>query len=114
METKYYTDTKNVVIANGAAVSNSTELGAFRSFSIQMPAAWTAASLTFQGSIDGTTFYDVYDIAGNELVVTAAASRIIVDIPELSTLRYLKVRSGTTGTPVNQGAERTLTIICKG
>jgi hypothetical protein len=80
---------------------------------IEMPAAWTAAALTFKASDDGVDFYDVYDDAGTELSVTVAASRFVLFTSPVKLLaaRYLQVRSGTTGTPVNQGAERTIKLI---
>lgn len=107
------THKQTAVIANGAAVSDAQDLKGSRYISLQMPAAWTAANLTFQGSNDNSTFNDIYDSAGNELTATAAASRCITDIPELTPFRYIKIRSGTNGTPVNQGAERSIVIILK-
>lgn len=84
---------------------------------IKMPSTWTAANLTFQAcDTPGGTFADVYDDAGAEVTVVAAASRVIVvDFLArcLAPLRYIKVRSGTTGTPVTQAASRTLTLLVK-
>jgi hypothetical protein len=79
---------------------------------IYMPAAWTAANLTLQASdSSGGTFRDVYDDAGTEEVITAAASRYISLYPDVfAGVRYIKIRSGTTSTPVNQGAARTLIL----
>ena len=102
-------------IANGAALSGIVDLRSLKLHGIQMPAAWTAAGITFQASSDGVTFGDVRDDAGAEVTVTAAASSFIVfrqDLgEELNGVAYLKVRSGTTGAPVNQGAARTLTLL---
>lgn len=79
---------------------------------IQMPAAWTAAALTFQISYDGLTFVDAYDDAGNEISYTAAASHgILLDPSKWVGIEYIKVRSGTTGLAVNQGGARTLHLI---
>lgn len=102
-----------VTIAASAALASALYVGPGRLVSIQMPAAWTTANLTFQGSADGTTYTDIYDKAGTELSVTAAASQMLL----LQTLLaqggldgalWLKIRSGTTGSPVNQGAARSL------
>lgn len=105
---------KQQTIANGAAITATgfdVGVGAFVT-GILMPASWTAASLSFQVSIDSANFYDLYDTAGSEVVVAAAASRVItVPATLLLGFRYIKVRSGTTGTPVNQGADRTITLI---
>ena len=81
---------------------------------IIMPAAWTAANLTFQGSHEGSTYNDIYDEYGSELVVNAAAATHIVLQPAIwSGTRFLKIRSGTTGTPVNQAAARTIQLIVR-
>jgi len=101
------------VIANGASLSGSVRIGGHRIVAIEMPAGWTAAALTFQGSLDGDTFNNFYDEAGAEISITVAASRFIgLDAAalELSGVEYLKVRSGTSGAPVNQGAERTILL----
>ena len=78
---------------------------------IDMPATWTAANLTFQASWDGVTFNNLYDAAGSEYVVTAAASRaIIIPLVDLFGARFLKIRSGLAGAAVNQAAARTLKL----
>lgn len=98
-------------IANGASLSGAIDLGSTRLAGIQMPAAWTAAALTFQASFDGVTYADVYSTGGTELSYTVAASRFIpLSITDWGGVRYLKVRSGTTGTPVNQGGARTIQL----
>lgn len=105
---------QDATIANGAALSGAVDLQGNTIVGIQMPSSWTAANLTFQGSADGTTYQDVYDTSGTEVVITAAASRCIVVNPAtFQALRFLKIRSGTTGTPVNQGAARTISLIVK-
>lgn len=110
--------TKTVTIANGEAVSAEIDLEGYILAAIAMPAAWTAANLTFQAATtSGGTFQDLYDDLGTEVVVTAVVSHTIglnARAPEMSSLRFIKVRSGTTGTPVAQGAARTLTLILKG
>lgn len=99
-----------VTIDNGASLSDAATLFGGLLSIIEMPAAWTAANLTFQTSGDaGVTFMNVYDDVGNEVAVTAAASRRIRLSPaDWVAIHQLKVRSGTAGVPVNQGAERIL------
>lgn len=110
--------TKTVTILINESLSDEIDLEGFGLFAIEMPAAWTAANLTFQvATASGGTFQDLYDDGGNEVVVTAAAARVIgldAKAPEIASLRFIKIRSGTTGTPVAQLAARTLTLICKG
>ena len=98
-------------IANAASLSDGQALGGRTPSIIMMPSAWTAAALTFQGSHDGTTYYDLYDEEGTELTVPASSSRrIVLSSTFLTDHKYLKVRSGTAGTPVLQGAERIIYI----
>lgn len=98
-------------IANNANLSEAVTLGGLALLRISMPSAWTTASLTFQGSEDGTTFNDLYDDSGTEVAVAASASRcIVVDPTKFISTPYLKVRSGTSASPVSQGGARTLTL----
>jgi hypothetical protein len=101
-------------IASGAALSGVVNVDGRRISGIIMPSAWTAAALTFQVSADGVVYNDLYDEAGAEYSITVAASRYIgVDAGalELSAVDFIKVRSGTTGTPVNQGAAREIIFV---
>ncbi len=106
------TESATVTIASGQSLSPAVNLGGRKLCGIAMPAAWTAAGLTLQGSVDGTTYLDVYIAAGTAYTITAAASQMIVLDPNLlRAMSYLKVRSGTAGAPVNQGADRALTLL---
>lgn len=103
------------VIAESESLSEMIHLHGLSLFALQMPAAWTAADITFQGSWDGTTFADVYDETGAEVTVDAAADRFIVlDPAKFIGLQRLKIRSGTSGTPVAQDAARTIQLIPAG
>lgn len=107
-------------IVNGESLSDAVRIEGLAMISLQMPSAWTAAGLTFQGSGDGVTFGDVYDDAGAEVAVIAAnvaVSRVIVDatvLEKLAGLAWIKVRSGTSGVPVAQGGDRSIVVIAKG
>lgn len=114
--------TVSVTIANGAAVSGEVNVGPFRIVGIQMPAGWTAANLTLQALIDqpagnppAPVFGDVVDGAGAELVLAAAPAAAkyvaLADTLALNGLGRIKVRSGTTGLPVNQAAARTIILV---
>ena len=107
-----------VMILNGASISGSLNLGdpaldaGYTPSRILLPDAWTAASITFQVSADGTNFRDLYDENGNEIIYPAAANRaVIVNEPDMKRHNYLKIRSGTSSTPVNQGADRIITVV---
>lgn len=108
-------DNLPVAIASGTNITGDLNLGGLRLFGIAMPSAWTAANLTFQVSHDfGTTWNNLYDRYGVEYSVTAAASRFIqLDGADFAGAQYLRVRSGTSGTPVAQGADRTLSLVLR-
>lgn len=107
---------KSVTIANGASLSGAADFGPIgRLRAIKMSAAWTAASITFAVSDDGTTFQPLYD-SGAELAFAAAAADRYISLNDaqvklFSCWQYVKVRSGTAGVPVNQGADRTLELL---
>lgn len=102
----------SVDIANGASLSDALNLAGMTMVAIVIPAAWTAANLTFQASIDGTTYYNLFDDGGNEQTVTAAASEHLFLSPlEWIGINWIKIRSGTSGAAVNQGAARTIQVV---
>lgn len=104
------------VIKSGTALSNAINVGTKVLCGIQMPAAWDAANLTFQVSYDsGVTWQDLYDGLGTEIAVTspAAGKYLAVDPSDYAGIVFLKVRSGTTGTPVNQTADRTIVLVSR-
>lgn len=81
---------------------------------VQMPAAWNAAAFTFQVSADGLTFVELVDAAGAAVTVATPTVSTAVQLPAAcAAAQYLKIRSGTLGAPVNQGAERVLKVVAK-
>ena len=102
----------DMVIANGASLSSSLDLRGYVPTALYMPGTWTAAGITLQTSFDGSTFVNVH-ISGVEYTLTASASIYIpLDAESLRGVRHIKIRSGTAGVPVNQGADRTITLMC--
>lgn len=104
-----------VTIANGGSLSAAVPIGDKVPVGIVMPSAWTAAGLTFQVSADGgSTWNNMYDAAGTEVALTVAASRYIPIDPNVWIgINHIKIRSGTSGSPVNQGADRILTLVSR-
>jgi hypothetical protein len=107
-------------IKNGESVSNAIRIKYAKYVGLLTPSAWTAADIAFQVSHDGSTFVDLYDDSGSRVTVTAAASRAIaLDLAALSLSMwdFVKLESVSTSdsdTAVNQGAERTITVVSKG
>lgn len=103
----------STTIANGTSLSPALWMGDRLPVQIVMPAAWTAAVLTFQTSqADGAAFNDLYDDGGNEVTVTAVpAHAVAIDPAMFQGAPVIKIRSGTGGAAVNQGADRVLKVI---
>jgi hypothetical protein len=102
---------RSLPIAANASLSEAIDVTGLVCLTLEMPAAWTAAAITFAGSLDGENFFPVYDTNGDEVSITVAASRVIpLDLTRFHGLRQLKVRSGTAGVPVNQAADRVIKI----
>jgi hypothetical protein len=105
--------TQQVTITSGQSLSIAATLGVNRLLvGIQMDVGWDAAALTFQMSPDGGTTWLEMQGASAVLTYNAAAGQYIAIDPTLwRGVTMLKVRSGTSGSPVNQTATRTLTLI---
>lgn len=105
--------TKTVVIANGAALSSAADLEGGSLVGIYLPTL-TSAAISFQVSADGTTYGDFYNSGGTEVTLGAASTGARFCQPPAGIEGgFVKVRSGTTGATVNQGAERTITLLIK-
>lgn len=111
-----------ITIASGQAVSSSvavigvTGLHGGLPASLLMPAAWTAADLLIEGSMDGTNWYPVYDSSGTRVRITTDAGRIVVlNESALKTLPYLRFRSVAVGGTADaaQTADRTLGLLIR-
>jgi hypothetical protein len=94
-------------IANGASLSPPLDLDQGRVAILFMPPQWTPAAITFQIGDDAGTWSDYFNSDGTEYALTVAAGRAIrLPIADFLGIRRLRVRSGTSGTPVNQAAAR--------
>jgi len=103
---------RTLPIAAGANQSAAIDLYYHSLLAVVMPAAWTAADLTFQASADGATFFNLYTSGGAEYTMKVDASRYVaLDPTDFVGVRFLKVRSGSASAPINQAAERTLTLV---
>lgn len=107
-------DYDQVTIASAGSLSSAIDLGVRSPVAILMPDDWDDADLTFDGSIDGVSFRPLFRDDGGEVTVVAVAGSWVVLQPVMfCSVRYLKVRSGPTDTPVPQSSARTLLLIIK-
>lgn len=113
-----------VKILSGQSLSGVCDLQDQELVGIFMPAAWTAAGLSFAAAPDTLdmpglipqAFNPVTDKAGAELAYVVAANKhVLVNLAhELSGLgRFVKFRSGTSAVPVAQGADATLVLVLR-
>ena len=81
---------------------------------IVLPAAWTDAALTVQGSTDEgapSAWSDLFDHLGSEVVFVVAPGRAIALPPTLLLgWRWLRLRSGVAAAPVAQAADRAIVL----
>lgn len=99
-------------IANGASLSDAINLGDDIPVGLQMPAAWTAAVVTFAASYNGSTYVSVRKNDGTEYTATVAVDQqVALDPAIMAACQFLKVRSGTAASAVNQGAARVIQVL---
>ena len=108
---------EKVTIANGASLSGAVACDSRSLVGIIMPTAWTAAGLTFQAGgfnaadLAVSRFQNMHNAAGELTYPADASLYIAVDTIDFLGAQQIKVRSGTAGTPVAQGAARELYLV---
>ena len=74
--------TDDVFVQPGLNVTSSaTHLEGFGMVGIIMPPTLTSTSMAFTGSQDNKNFYDLYNTAGELLVISIAPNRIVLFSP---------------------------------
>lgn len=97
-----------VTIGSGTALSDAYLSYMASEVALQMPAVWTAAVVTFQVQASpSAAFAELQNRDGTDVTYTLAGAEA-ANIPELAGWYAFKVRSGTSGVPVNQAAGRTV------
>lgn len=105
---------QTATIASGTAISTMISSGGGFCFGLLMPAAWTAADLTFLvcDNPDGT-FVDLYDDSASQVkVLSPGVARYISLVSITDALRpysYIKLKSS-----VNQAADRVIGMVTRG
>ena len=100
-------------ITSGASLSDAVYCGDGVPEALVLPVI-DAAAITFQGSADGVTYVDVYDVGASEVSIASSSGSIGVPAPEeVKGYAYIKVRTGTSATPVAQTAQREIQVIIK-
>jgi hypothetical protein len=103
-----------VTITSGTSLSAAVPLGDSVLTGVAMPAGWDAAAITFQASADGgATWGELQSISAVVSVAAAAAQYIALDPAIWRGINMIKVRSGTSGSAVNQTADRIVTLVAR-
>lgn len=104
----------DTVIPSGGNLSGTIQLGGLHLCGLILPAAWDAAPVTLQASANGNDFHDVHTADGTELSITVGANRwVVIDLANTVGFANLRLRSGASASPVNQTAERLITVISR-
>lgn len=94
-------------IAIGATVSSAISLGTARLAGVLFPSDWVAADLTVQVSLDGSNYFDMYDINGIKYTIKGLASRYVMvplaDFMGFSTFKFVSTATQTS-------TQKTLTL----
>jgi hypothetical protein len=98
---------KTATIANGATSSDAVYLGDKLPVALQMPAAFTGASVSFTGSYDGVTYQAVTTgSAATPYSEGVAASKFVTLDPSMFPgFRWMKIVSASA-----EGADRTILV----
>jgi len=106
-------------IAINTALSDAITLTDNVLCAVEFPGTWTAASLSFSVSWDGSTYTPLYIVssalAATEYAITSPAASITIalDPAIFASVRYVKLRSGTAAATVNQAAARSIRLITR-
>lgn len=109
-ETVVQTGTDDVLEVCMASLSNVIDKAHYKDIALFLPSTWVTAAITFKAcdTPDGT-FNDVVvaDDVGDVSVASVAKSKVVTMNGEirdaLTALPYIKLQSGTTASPVDQG-----------
>jgi hypothetical protein len=109
-----------VTITATGSLSTVANLGIKTLVGIQLPSNWTTAALSFQVSSDGgTTFQELFDGVAGTAVSVAATAGVASQFIAMSNdgiwsgVNCLKVRSGSSGTPVAQTNTVAVTLLMR-
>lgn len=106
---------KKAVIPASGSLSNTLNLEDYQFCGFYMPADWTAANITILASTARNGTYQSLYQYGLEVKENVVAGKFCaVENPTaFAALQYIKLRSGTEGTPVTQAAERVIYLVVR-
>lgn len=107
-----------ITIASGQSLSGIIGPLESKSLSGLLFDGFSSANVTFETSINGTDFFPLIISSGVYTItdfssINSGAIFLSLDPNIFYSSPYIKVRSGTPSSPVNQGALRTITPVIK-
>ena len=99
------TATATATITNGESVGNAFYVGAKLPVSLQMPAAFTGATVSFQGSGDGVTYQALYIGAAAYSETVTVSKNVQLDSSQFAGFPWLKIVSASA-----EGAARSIVV----
>lgn len=89
-----------VTIANGQTISTLASLGGTSLVGLIVPANFAGTGLRFQGSLDGTNFFDIKSGINGDFIEAVIGTNAIYNFKpfDLFTVLYIKLVSVTTQT----------------
>ena len=108
------TQTQTAAIANGQALSSAVSMqDGFKPVALILPSSFDGTKLTFQVSLDGSTWSNLRLAFGqSQELDTEAAAGAAVRIEWFPTwAKAMRIRSGTAASATNQTADRALTVV---
>lgn len=97
-------------IAVNGTLSQAISTGGKKLVGLLCPSAWTSATITFFGSMDGVTYCQIYDYTGAAVSITPVAGGL-TSMAELWPFPFLKIQSGATGSTVAQTSAVTVEVM---
>jgi hypothetical protein len=98
-----------ILLATSLTISSRIESDCSEFFGVIIPLVFEGTSLSFQVSIDGITFQDLYDTTNSKVTLTVTTSRSY-DLPaSLRAWPYFRIVSNAA-----VGADRFLSVSMKG
>lgn len=95
-------------ILSGGTVSSDVYVGEYVPVTLQMPAAFTGTSVTFQGSADGSLYQQIY-VGGSAYTETVAAGKaVVLSGTAFAGSEWIRVVSNSA-----EGADRAITVVAR-
>ena len=108
---------QSATIAAGTSLSGVIALSSAFPVALNVPTGWTAANITFRGSIDGgTTYANARTSGGSEITINVSTAGDIYTLNpiDFAAFTHLQIRSGTTVAPIGQVASASLVLSTRG